>query len=188
MSNADAFATVEGELESSPDTLKALAQAVEQMVEAQADLDQLTEDAEALRKSISRIAELTIPELMDTANIKKITVAGQDLTMKEDFYGGLPKAEEKRAAALAWLHAHDGGGLVKTEVIATFGQSESDAAHDLITTLVGDGLAAKLIENVNPMTLKKYARDRMADGDILEPEKLGLHYVRIAKLKPAKGG
>ena len=185
---ADRFGEVAEDLEKSPDVLRSIEAAVEQTKLAESELAMLNEDAAALRAAISKLKEFTIPEMMDQVNLKKITIAGCDIVLKEDFYGGIPKDAEKREAALLWLKKHDGGGLIQTEVITRFGQSESEQAMALANSISAEGGSVEMIQNVHPMTLKKFARTRMSDGESLAPETLGLHFVRQAKMTLSKEG
>ena len=184
--STEAFGVAVADLEAPQDTLQQLRVAVKYRNDLEDQTDGLTADLEALKAEQRKVIEVMVPELLDAAGVDKIEVDGWEVSTKADFYGGLPKDRFKPETAIQWLDAHDGGGLSQTDVVAHYGRSQKDEAARAAEMMAQAGGTVEVIEAVHPMSLKKFARDRMEGGESLEPEILGLHYVRQAKFKQTR--
>lgn len=100
--------------------------------------------------------------------------------------GSLPKEIEPREKAINWLSEHDGEGLIKTEVNLAFGKSEHNMAMDLVGRLRDEGFTVQIESGVHAQTLQAFARERLANGEDVDTEVLGLYVGNIAKVNKAK--
>ncbi len=145
-------------------------------------------NADAIAKRITELRTKTIPDAMDRAGLKEITLAnGAKIKTTEFVSGSLPKEPEARDRALRSLVECGGDSLIKTKVTVEFPRSGHNEALSLRGELADKGHDATMFSDVHPQTLAAFARERIKNGEHIDPDALGLYVGRIAKLTPAKG-
>lgn len=109
-------------------------------------------------------------------------VPEREFTITRGISGSFPKDVEKNARALEWLEQHEADGIVKTRLQADFPRSEYQAAKDIAHS-ISNRCDPTISATVHPMTLKKFARERLEAGQEIDLELLGLHSFRFVKVK-----
>ena len=74
------------------------------------------------------------------------------------------------------------GDLIKNQLSASFGRGEDDKAEDFKHKVSELGLPVQQKVWVEPMTLKAFARERIANGDELPMDKFGVFVGSKTKL------
>lgn len=156
------------------------------MVAQRKKVDELTTDLEAAQRELRRIEQEDLPELMREIGMRSVTLDdGSIVEVVEDVQCGI--SEERRANAHAWLVANEFGGLIKTEVVTTFGRGEGDAAQEFAQTVAATtGQAPQVVERVHPATLKSFIKEQLAAGTAVPFDLFGIHPFNKARLKPAR--
>ena len=172
--------------EAPPDKLDRLHEKLQEAIALEQVAKQLEEDMKAAKTALHGLREKVIPEMMIELQMDSITFAGWAVNLEDRVTGSLPKAPDKRAAAIEWLENHDGGGLIKTDVSVSFGKEERETAKELGEELERKGLPVKVESDVHPQTLLSYVRQRIKDGDEIEPAALGVYVNKFAKMKGPK--
>lgn len=172
-----------GEASASPDTLAALHNLLEETISLEEVVETMEEDLKAAKSALHALKANKIPDMMNQMQMDQLSFKGWNVKINDFVSGSLPKNPEKRAAALRWLEAHDGSGLIKTEVKVSFGKSQHDEALSVAHKLEAEGHAPNVESGVHSATLQSYARQRIKEGDPIDTETLGLFVGKVAKLK-----
>ncbi len=156
------------------------------MVEQRKKVDCLKAELDAAQRDLRRIEQEDLPELMREIGMQSVTLAdGSVVDVVEDVECGI--SEERRAKAHAWLIENGFGGLIKTEVVTTFGRGEGEAAHNFAEEVAATtGRAPQVVERVHPATLKSFIKEQLAAGAAIPFDTFGIHPFNKARLKPAK--
>lgn len=176
----------EGEASASPDVLARLRKELQEMLDLAAGIEQLEEDLKAAKKTYQALRTSRIPDLMGEIQSDHFTHDGWDFKLTDFVSGSLPKDPEKRKKALEYLEAHDGAGLIKTNVSMEFGKSQHNEALSVAAGLEKDGHPVSVESGVHAQTLISFGRKRMRDGDDIDFELLGLYAGKVAKAKRVK--
>lgn len=187
MQEIDLGAEFEQEAAPSVDLLEQLHEQLEAMIEQSQLVELLEGDLVKAKQLLHEQRTQTVPKLMAQIQSDHFTFRGYEIRVEDLVSGSLPKDPVAKQKAIAWLEAHDAGGLLKTEVSVAFGRGSVEQAQELFTELERDKkLAPTMVRSVHPQTLMAWARSKIADGEEIEPEVLGLYVGKIAKLKVLK--
>ena len=109
------------------DALQRIADLARLMVEQQAAVT-AAETALALAKAaLFRTETEDLPDLMEELQLSELKLTdGSKVSVKRDYHCGL--SEERRPAGLAWLEEHGFSGLIKTDLVLSFGREEAELA------------------------------------------------------------
>lgn len=131
------------------------------------------------------LREESIPSAMHELGIDELKLdTGEKISIKQDVYASIPSSTKNEAHR--WLDAHGYGGLIKVEVLASYGKGESKLALELYRELGQRGLSASLKESVHTQTLKAFLKDQMAKGEDVPLELFGARPVWTAKITRGK--
>lgn len=169
---------------------------ISELIQRASDLDSQILAAETFLSELqaSKLELLTrdLPEAMTQAGTSKFTTANGGMTVEvKDHVSGslasLEKSPDKRASQIAYVVNHDGAGIVTADVVARFGKANRDSALKVAQGLQGrDDCAVSVKEDINHMTLKAWARERLEKGLPLDGEQCGLWIGKIAVIKETK--
>ena len=168
------------------DALSRLRQSLAELLDMEKLVEQMEDDLKAAKQSLQLLRTGRIPDLMSEVGVSSMTIDDKTIDLGDFVSGSLPKDPEKRRRAIAWLESEGADGLIKTEVAVEFGRNQHDDALSLSNVLRNDGYAPLVTSSIAPQTLLKFARDRLAAGEPIDFEVLGLYTGKIAKVKEAK--
>lgn len=178
------FDTAAEEGASAPsDKLELLHKQLDEATAMEEQKEQMEADLAALSSALNNLKTKLIPETMLELQMDDLTRNGWNVKISEFVSGSLPKDEEARAKAIAWLEENEGGALIQTTIGMKFAKSQHDEAKALADNLAQEGYAVSLESGVHAATLQKFARERIASGDPLDTEVLGLYTGQVAKIK-----
>lgn len=141
---------------------------------------------EALQKRYNTLSIELMPDLMAEIGLgKTFERNGMVFTLEVFASGGWPKDPERASIALNWLEEHELGGIVKTEVRASFGKGDLESAKQVLA-LMKDHCDPLLESKVHPQTLQAMVRRRLKNGDDVDPTLLGLFAGRRVRTKKLK--
>lgn len=109
------------------------------------------------------IANNLIPELMSELGVEELQMTGGRKIAVKPILSVVPLADD-RPLVYAALEKMGAGSLIKTNVSVQFGRGDEQKVKDIIALLEEHGHAAKLTKKVEPPTLKKHIKDRLAEG------------------------
>lgn len=172
------------------DALHRVSALVRLMVEQAAVVERAEEALARARAEFSRTEQEDLPELMREFGLSELKLEdGTSVSISEEVSAAITEAN--RAAAHAWLRAHEFGGLIKTIVSVEFGRGEDDEAAE-----AAERIASELhrpvdhVEKVHPSTLKSFVREQLAEGHTVPFDLFSVHPFARAKIKapaPARG-
>lgn len=179
------------EFETAPvndDRMEILKAALRDMLRQQRMISTMEEDLKAAKKALDELASKRVPDLMAQIQVDSLTLeGGYKVELKDFVSGSLPKDDAKRKAAIAWLEEHNGGDLITTDVIVSFGRKQHNSAGAFIVDVQNRlGVQPDVKEGVHPQTLAKFAREKIQNGEEIDLQTLGLYAGRVAKLSVAK--
>jgi hypothetical protein len=178
---ADALAT-QGGAEAVGDRLERLSALAEQLRQAQISLyqaDCAMADAEALER---KLREIDIPELMKECNMREFKLRnGIEIKVQPALKCSI--AEERRAAAHAWLRAKGLGGIIKTVVGVVFGKGEEARAKIAAEALRQANFEPEVDESVHWQTLAATIREEREKGRDVPADLFGLFEYETTKLE-----
>jgi hypothetical protein len=152
-------------------------------------MKQIEELEKMLKKYKEEFLDLTrksLPDAMAAAGTKSFTTtSGVTLTVKDFINGSLPKDEVKKAVALQWIENNGGKSIIKSELVAEFekGQGNLERKNRAAEALADLGVTFVDKENIHPMTLAAFAREKMEAGEEVPVEMLGLYAGRLCKVE-----
>jgi hypothetical protein len=180
------FSIFEQEQPTAPSDLESIRKLAEEV----RDLERTKEDLENETKVINgRLTELTqkhLPEAMASLGMDSFSLAdGSKISVKDFVSGTLNKAPDKEVA-LAWVNDNGGESLIKTDVKMSFGKGQDNQAKNAIGLLQEQGYEVEADKTIHPQTLAAFAREKMAAGEDIPLEQLGLFAGRHAKIQLGK--
>lgn len=165
--------------------LQRAVQLAELLIELRNKVEDLETQLTAAKADVRRVEQEDLPDLMQELGLETFKLkTGQVIEVKPEVDCSI--TEEKRAAAHSWLVDRGFGGLIKTEVVVTFGRGEHDAAEDFANECAERGKQPNLVERVHPSTLKSFVKEQMAAGRPLPFDLFGVHPYNKVKISSAK--
>jgi len=176
----------EGGAATPPDALARLQTSVDELLEMEKIVEQMEEDLKAAKATLQSLRTGRIPDLMNEIGMPFLVRNGKSVELTDFVSGSLPKDPERRAQAIKWLENKGAGGLMRTEVSVEFGRNQHNEALSIAGELRDKGLAPTVASTIAPMTLQKFARDKLKAGEEIDFEILGLYTGKVVKVKDSK--
>ena len=162
--------------------LSQLTQLAEQQAAAQSKVADLEAQLNKALEELRDIAERQVPELMDQIGIGEFkTTTGLKIKIDETIRASISAMNAARA--FAWLRENGHAALIKRTLKVDFGKGQDDDAEALAKELMEKGLDADDKTAVNPQTLAAFVREKLRDGQEIPLDLLGVHRIRISKIK-----
>ena len=150
--------------------------------------DDVSRAEEALKGAQARLRSLeedTLPELMAEAGQERLTtIDGLDVKVT-DRVRGTP-SKENAPQAFKWLRDGGNGGIIKHELKADLGKGDDALVKAVLEALQALNVRASAKESVNHQTLGALVREKLAKGEELPLELLGIQLSKVAEVKPRK--
>jgi len=138
-----------------------------------------------LEEELNTIRRRHIPELMEGLGMDSFKMSdGREVTVDNKINASI--SAENKPAAFAWLREHEFDGIIKTNVDVAFGKGEAADAEKAAAVLREAGFEPSVAENVHPMTLKSFVKERLEEGDEIPTDVFGIYEFKEAKIKNPK--
>jgi len=148
-------------------TLETLTNLAKRQLEIESQLADLEQQTKEAAKALLQISETDIPELMDTLEVSEFKMAdGRVISIKESVHAKIP--EEYREAAFSYLRERGLDGVIKNNVIVSFGKGEDEEAEGLLQVLRSqEGLEDKVSQkqDIHHSTLKALVKEMLDEDD-----------------------
>jgi hypothetical protein len=170
------------------DRLQRLAALAEQLRLTQIELYETDTSLAEVEARERRLREIDIPELMKECNMQTFTLKdGTKINVQPALKCNI--AEERKAAAFAWLRAKGLGGIIKTAVEVEFGKgAEEQARMAKAAQLLREAKYEPYIsESVHWQTLAATIREERSKGHDVPADLFGLYEYETTKLEFPKG-
>ena len=170
-----------------PNAVQRLKKSAAEVVQLEATVEALEEQAKQVRKQALHLRSKVMPELMAELGLLEFKAdTGHEFTVADIISGALPKDPVGRAAAISLLESYGAADLIKTDLTLEFGRKEYQEAQDLANKLHLDGYDVEMETGVHAQTLSAFARERLRKGEDIDFDKLGLSLLRQVKVKEPK--
>lgn len=167
---------------------------VDKVVELSNEVLKLDEEIAALddllsakNKRAHAIKTALLPDAMAELGLTSFALeSGHEIKVEDFVSGSLPKDEEKRAKAIKHLTDIDGEPLISNVIEAEFEKNQHNEALSVAEELRQKGFDVTVKSTVHPQTLMAFVREKLHNGEPVEPETLGLFVGRKAKVAVKK--
>lgn len=151
------------------------------------EADEAEAKAKALRQEVHRLTTHDLPEMLaSTGTRSHETETGVKVKINNFLNGSLPKDEDSRKKALAWLEKNGGADIIKRNISMVFGRSSQKVTERVIAALRKLNVEFNNDLGVHPMTLSSFANERLKNGEDVPLDTLGLYAGRVAKITMPK--
>lgn len=165
--------------------LQRAVQLAELLLELRNNVKSLESQLDAAKADMRRVEQEDLPDLMQEIGLEKFTLkTGEVIEVKPEVDCGI--SEDRRLKAHEWLTSNGFGGLIKTEVVVTFGRGEHDAAEGFAEEVAAQGKQPEVVERVHPSTLKSFVKEQMAAGNAVPFDLFGVHPYNKVKITSAR--
>lgn len=162
--------------------LKRLVTLAEKARDLEAQKEDLNSALSQINKELQAIKENELPELMAALGMETFTLSdGTKIKVTDYVSGSLNKATD-REWALEWVAEHGGEGTIKNNVSMSFDRNEHNLALSVAEDLRQQGFEVSLLSDIHPQTLAAFAREKLAEGEDIPLDQLGLFAGRRAKI------
>lgn len=171
-------------------TLDQLNEMADQAIALESQIADLEANLKVMNEAMNHLKTKAMPEIMKSIGLDLFVRGGRKFEIYGFVSGSLPKGEEERAKAIAWLEANDGAGLIKTQMSLAFGRSDREEAVRVFRLLKEAGAEPSVETGVHAATLQAFARERLRAGQVIDTDVLGLYtgeVVKIAEDKKSRG-
>jgi hypothetical protein len=128
-----------------------------------------------LKKERDKIALELLPDAMQELGLKSFELSdGSKISVADVIYGSLPKDNARRLAAIAWLKANGGEGIIKDLIFISLDKGDIEIATKILDAARTYGADPELKEDVNHNTLKAFTREQATKGVDVPYQDLGL--------------
>ena len=155
-------------------SLKEMADLCAEQVALEEEMDQLEEQLKAKAKAARKLSQEIIPARMSELGLESLTLAdGSSIKIKQLIHASIPV--KYREEAFQWLRDNGHGDIIKNQVSATFGKGEDTTASNFIDKIEELGYQPQQKVWVEPMTLKAFVREQIANGSEIPTDKFGVY-------------
>jgi hypothetical protein len=146
------------------------------------ELEDLGKSLKEKEDQYRNLTEVSIPEAMASAGMKKFVMEDGSMIDVKPFYGAsIPKA--RQAEAFQWLRDHGFDDIIKNTVSVRFGRREDELCSRLLELLRTQGFLPEQTEKIEPQTLKAWVKERIEKGQPVDSELFGVFIGQKAVIK-----
>tara|TARA_E500000318_G_scaffold61475_2_gene57051 strand:- start:2262 stop:2822 length:561 start_codon:yes stop_codon:yes gene_type:complete len=160
---------------------KSLSQLVKQVTQLDKKIDDWEGQIKILKDQRKRITHDRIPSLMDEMGVEKIEVEGASVSCKPVVHASIPVPRKEEA--FAWLRENGLDGIIKNDVVVTFGKGEDNIAGNLVGQLQEKGFDPKTKTHIHASTLKAFVKERVTAGKHIDLDMFGAFVSSAAEIK-----
>lgn len=155
------------------------------MASALRDVTSSIEEGEKALKSLKdrqrSLKEEVLPLAMEEIGLKSFTLdSGETISVSEEITASIPAP--KREDAYLWLKDKGFGGLIKTQVTASFDKGGLDEAVALSGALRQQGLSTSLVQSVHHSTLKAFVKEQLKSSEDFPMDLFGVYRINCAHI------
>lgn len=165
--------------------LQRAVQLAELLIQLREKVTDLEKQLDAAKADVRRVEQEDLPDLMQELGLETFKLkTGELIEVKPEVDCGI--SEERRSAAHDWLINNGFGGLIKTEVVVTFGHGDQAAASTFAREVAEAGKSPAVVERVHPSTLKSFVKEQMSAGKPVPFDLFGVHPYSKVKITSKK--
>lgn len=172
--------------------LRSISNLVQEVSDTEAEIAALEETLKTLNVKRFDLLTKDLPDAMAAAGTSCFVTenGGLKVTVGTTVRGSIPLAKDdptRHDAAIRYVDENGGSGIITADVVLKFGRQNAGRAREVVQLYKDrDDCLTSLKEEIHPMTLGKWARERIEQGLPVDGEKCGLWIGRLATIKPVK--
>lgn len=163
------------------------------------ELEILEAKVKRLKNQLHLIESDSLPSLLREAGVNELTTSGgTKVKIKQFVKASVPTAntlarmatgpekqdlQRRRELAFDWLHEHGQESLIKSTVEVAFSRDSQALKTQCVRLLDAAGFACESNEEVNPMTLSKWVKEKMEAGESIPQDLFGVFTGEKAEIK-----
>lgn len=178
--------------------LGAIADMAQQMYDLQTEIIKSEESLKQKKQDLTKLAEQSLPDLMQELNIKDFTLTNGAKIKVDDIVsasvpstGSIERAdghermelEMRQQHCFDWLRANGAGDLIKNSVLVQFGRSEDKDCDTFAEELRDRKLFYKRAIGVHPAQLNAFVKERISEGKSIPHDLFKTYTGRKAKIR-----
>lgn len=179
---------VQNDKSSNVDSLAVLSDLGQSLLDMTREIEYHENLAKEIKEKRQILETIRIPDLMDSLNLSEFKLRdGSKITSKPFVQASLPKDEENKNFALAWLRQHGHEDLIKREVSVPFDRGMDSLANQLVEFAKTLGMTPEDKAAIHHATYTAFMRSLLETSEEPVPfERLGAFVGRKAKVTPPK--
>lgn len=168
-------------------SLNSLLEQAQELIGVEAQIDDLNDLLKTLSGRANDLKTRIIPDKMAEIGLSEFaTPEGHKLKIEDFVSGSLPKEPLKRKTAIEELEAWGAEDVIKNEINLTFEKAQHNEAMSLAEELREKGFDVEVKSGVHPQTYLSVIRERLAGGEEVDTEKMGIFVGRKTKVTMKK--
>lgn len=187
-SQFDKDAVAEKEKPKAAVDLQTVSNYIERALKLEEEIEAMEATVSELRADYMKIIELDLPATMQQLSMDEFTLRGHKVTLKNDVYASISKANEDEA--FGWLRSNGFGDIIKDNITVVFAAGEDEAAEKLNTLIDADEDLKRLPHErkqaIHAATLKAFVKEQLEGGKPLPVELFGVFQRTVAKIQRPK--
>lgn len=162
------------------DDIAGIAALAEQQIELEAAVMDLEKMLDIAKKKLTYLSEVTLPDAMSKVGMLQFrTKSGFDIKIEEAVYASIK--EERSDEAFDWLRATNNDGIIKNDVVMSFGKGQDAQAAAAKKTLSDNGHTFVTKTHIHWQTLRAFVKKELASGTMF-PEAFSITVKNITKI------
>lgn len=171
----------------SESALAALLEQAEELVSLERQIKEVDDLLTTLTKRANLLKTSVIPDRMAEVGLSEFKTPAGDRVRVEDFVSGsLPKEPEARAAAIKRLEEWGAEDIIKNEIQVFFEKKQHNAAMAIADEIREQGFSCEVKSGVHPQTYLAFMRERLAEGEEVNAQEMGIFIGRKTKVALVK--
>jgi len=154
------------------DTLTTIRILATRLDETQRDIDVLEHHLKEAKEKKRQLAEVELPEIMNTIGMADFTMTDGKKVKLTTFYDAKIKNQRE---AFAYLESVGDESIIKDTVTLNFERGDHATADAIVEDLADKGVNLKRKEDVHPSTLKAYVKEKIESGANIPMEAFGVY-------------
>lgn len=152
------------------------------LLEQIAEYERLEAETKAAKKRMLATEREDLPELLKEVGLTTLTLdSGQVIKLESDCEASITKANFSKA--VAWLIKNECQGIIKTNVVLSFGRGEKDKATKVAQKVAKLHSDLEVNESIHAATLKAFVKERLKNAEPIPQDLFGVRAFSKAVVK-----
>lgn len=180
-------AEIQKEAQGNVDSLAVLSAFGQRLADIKGQIESLEEEIKTLKDEKGVLETVRIPDIMDSLKLSEFKLQdGSKITSGPFVQASLPKDENDKNFALAWIRSNGHEDLIKREVSVPFDRGMDEVADKLVQFAKELGMSPEDKAAIHHMTYTAFIKNLIEQGVSAPFERMGAFIGRKAKVTPPK--
>ena len=162
--------------------LSSIAEIARKVVEKEAQLAKLEDEAKETKKALLQLTDQDLPAMLQEIGLTRFDLDDGSVVTVKPTYGGYIKHDNKEEAH-QWLKDHGHDDLIKNQITVAFGRGEDAKATEFLEFATQAGHAPAQSKTIHPSTLKAWVKEQVENGSEFPMDLFGAFIGQRATIK-----